>query len=231
MPESGLHGVRGRNAQERGGPDWAAVRDLIEAYARSFGLSYDDRQDVIQRASVRVWTRWATFRGQSKRSTWIYRVVRNEFLSWRRNAVRDQVVPLDGSPGSALVTGSREDEVLCEIVAERWLSELSVVDQSILKLRYRFALTSEEIGNKSGLAASSVRARLHRLRGRLSIGNLERAIGRDLTPSTTAVAKTSSETRPEEGSTVYVSGGSATATGAEAEGEAGPARSLPSGTR
>lgn len=174
MPEAGAgHGVCGRAPQESSDPDWAAVRDLIDAYTRSFGLAYDDRQDVVQRSSMKVWTRWTTFRGQSERSSWIYRVVRNEFLSWaRREKAHKNVLP-DWSRPSGLSVSSHEDEVLVEVVAQRWLSLLPLMDRRILELRYSLELTSDEIGAATGLAGSSVRARLHRLRSRVSAHNLE----------------------------------------------------------
>lgn len=176
MSEPGRHRIPARTVQAPGGPNWAVVRDLINAYARSFDLSYDDRQDLVQTAAMRVWRGWATFRGQSRRSSWIYRVVRNEFLSWGRHAKRNRVLPVVGPGQSRLLVDSHEDEVLIGVVAQRWLSQLPAMDRRIVELRYRFELTSDEIGAATGLAGSSVRARLHRLRSRLPPSDSEAVV-------------------------------------------------------
>lgn len=84
-----------------GGPDlrddeWPAIRRLVVSYVSVFRLSYDDSEDVVQRAMMRIWRGWHSFDGRSRRSSWGYRVVRNECLTWRRT--KHSRTPVSESP-------------------------------------------------------------------------------------------------------------------------------------
>jgi RNA polymerase sigma-70 factor (ECF subfamily) len=61
-------------------------------------------EDVAQEAFLKVWRRAKSFKGRSSFSTWLYRVVVNECLNFRRKRSRAKNVPLDellaeGGPG------------------------------------------------------------------------------------------------------------------------------------
>lgn len=140
---------------------WSAVRELVRSYVRTFELPYDDEQDVVQRALIKAWRGWDSFEGRSLRSSWIYRVARNEFLTWRR-ANPSRTVLTDGL--AMAVVPSSEERVLAKVALERRLVLLDEIDRRILSLRYLEDLTSEQVGKRLGMAPSSVRCRVLRLK-------------------------------------------------------------------
>jgi RNA polymerase sigma-70 factor (ECF subfamily) len=54
-------------------------------------------EDVAQEVFLKVWRRAKSFQGKSSFSTWLYRVVVNECLTFRRRRARTRNVPLDES--------------------------------------------------------------------------------------------------------------------------------------
>ncbi len=45
-------------------------------------LSHDDANDVLQNTFIKVWTSIENFRGDSKLSTWLYRIAVNEGITF-----------------------------------------------------------------------------------------------------------------------------------------------------
>ncbi len=66
-----------------------AFSELVAAYSealywqiRKIILSHDDANDVLQNTFIKVWTSIDGFRGDSKLSTWLYRIAINESISY-----------------------------------------------------------------------------------------------------------------------------------------------------
>ncbi|GAB5562566.1 MAG: RNA polymerase sigma factor [Synoicihabitans sp.] len=61
---------------------------IVVKIARSFSANLSDFDELRQELLLRVWISAKTFTGQSKASTWIYRVCLNTAMSWRRSTDR-----------------------------------------------------------------------------------------------------------------------------------------------
>ncbi len=74
----------------------AAFSELVKEFSeqlywqiRKIVLSHDDANDVLQNTFIKIWTSIDNFRGDSKLSTWLYRIAINEaitFLNKQRTA-------------------------------------------------------------------------------------------------------------------------------------------------
>jgi RNA polymerase sigma-70 factor (ECF subfamily) len=67
----------------------AAFSELVKEYSeplywqiRKIVLSHDDTNDVLQNTFIKVWTSIDSFRGDSKLSTWLYRIAVNEAITF-----------------------------------------------------------------------------------------------------------------------------------------------------
>lgn len=67
----------------------AAFAELVKEYSeqlywqiRKIVLSHDDANDVLQNSLIKVWMSIDNFRGDSKLSTWLYRIVVNEAITF-----------------------------------------------------------------------------------------------------------------------------------------------------
>ncbi len=73
---------------------------LLFRTARSILRVEAEAEDALQEAYLRAWRALSSFRGESKLSTWLVRIVRNEALGrLRRHGAN--VIPLDAAPGAA----------------------------------------------------------------------------------------------------------------------------------
>lgn len=73
-----------------------AFSELVKRYSeplywqiRKIVLSHDDANDVLQNAFIKIWTSIDNFRGDSKLSTWLYRIAINESITFL-NKLRSQ---------------------------------------------------------------------------------------------------------------------------------------------
>ncbi|WP_101690140.1 RNA polymerase sigma factor [Dysgonomonas massiliensis] len=67
----------------------AAFAELVNKYSeslywqiRKIVISHDDANDVLQNTFIKIWSSIANFRGDSKLSTWLYRIAINESISF-----------------------------------------------------------------------------------------------------------------------------------------------------
>jgi len=63
-------------------------RGILLKVTRSFAVSRGDQEDLLQEILIRLWQSIDRFNGQSKPSTWIYRVALNTALGWQRGERR-----------------------------------------------------------------------------------------------------------------------------------------------
>lgn len=80
----------------------AAFSELVSKYSellywqiRKIVLSHDDANDVLQNAFIKIWTSIDNFRGDSKLSTWLYRIAINESITFLNKQRAQNNVSID----------------------------------------------------------------------------------------------------------------------------------------
>lgn len=180
-------------AQAAAGDDHA-FEQLVSRYeARIFRLacrltSETDAPDVLQDTFLQVYRNLRTFRGDSRFSTWLYRIATNAAMMNRRARARrpseplDQYLPRFDSRGVHAATPeelqlpSRADELLDrQLLADRArevLARLPDMYRDPFVLRDLEDMSTAEVAVMLGLDPAAVRQRVHRarlmLRGYLS---------------------------------------------------------------
>lgn len=145
--------------------EWVALERIIKLQLRCWVVDEDDLADMTQDCLAKVWLKGGTFRGQSKFSSWLYRVARNEFLDWVRKRDLHGRAGREWSAEYALQPRRDLAELTTDrLAATKLLSRLAVLDRCILELHYLDERTSADIGRQLDLAASSVRCRIMRMR-------------------------------------------------------------------
>jgi RNA polymerase sigma-70 factor (ECF subfamily) len=140
-----------------------------------------DAEDALQEAYLAAFRHLDQFRGQSKVSTWLTRIVINQALGRRRSRRRDQVIvafgersaddrsaegreamdPAAESPESAAV------RVDMRRLLERRIDELPIAFRTVFMLREVSELSAEETATCLSIPEATVRTRLFRARGLL----------------------------------------------------------------
>lgn len=179
--------------------DEAAFNELVRTYERRvFALVFrmigrrEEAEDLAQEVFVQVFKAIDQFRGDSKLSTWIYRIAVNlcknrvKYLSRRHANDQDDVdaladrAPLSAAKGVSVGDISRPDELVegmqLEVIVKRAIGQIEPEFREVLILRDVEDLTYEEIAEVTGLADGTVKSRIHRARGMLR-ALVEKALG------------------------------------------------------
>jgi len=170
--------------------DEHAFNALVRAYERRvFALvlrmigTRAEAEDLAQEVFVQVFKAIGSFRGESKLSTWIYRIAinlcknRTKYLRVRHAGEQEELeahaerVPMGELKRANVGQVERPDEMMVGKQVER------IVQQAILKLDPSFReclvlrdveeLSYEEIGAITGLPEGTVKSRIHRARAQL----------------------------------------------------------------
>ncbi len=179
--------------------DEGAFNELVVTYERRvFALVFrmlgrrDEAEDLAQEVFVQVFKAIDQFRGDSKLSTWIYRIAvnlcknRTKYLSRRHANDQDDVdamadrLPFSAAKGVSVGGISRPDELVegmqLEVVVKRAIAQIEPEFREVLILRDVEDMSYEEIAEVTGLADGTVKSRIHRARAQLR-ALVEKAMG------------------------------------------------------
>ncbi len=163
--------------------DTDQYHELIRPYehsvyrmALSFMKNDSDAEDVAQEAFLKAFRNLATFRGQSKFSTWLISITLNEARGRLRRQGVLRMESLDASPeeggrvSPALLRDWREvpSEALerkeVRAMLEEAIAHLSPIYRQVVLLRDVQELSIEETATALLITTASVKVRLHRAR-------------------------------------------------------------------
>jgi RNA polymerase sigma-70 factor (ECF subfamily) len=170
--------------------DERAFNELVRAYERRiYALvlrmlgNRAEAEDLAQEVFVQVFKAIGSFRGDSKLSTWIYRIAinlcknRTKYLRVRHTDEQQELeavaerVPLGEARRANVGQVERPDEMLAgrqlELIVQEAILEIEPSFRECLVLRDVEELTYEEIAEITGLAAGTVKSRIHRARAML----------------------------------------------------------------
>lgn len=179
--------------------DERAFNELVETYEqRVFRLVFrmlgrrDEAEDMAQEVFVQVFKAIGTFRGDSKLSTWVYRIAVNlcknrlKYLSRRHDGSQQELEPvaeraaLSEAKGVTFGDVARPDHMVegfqVEQIVQRCIAEIEPDFREVLILADVEDLSYQEIGEITGLADGTVKSRIHRARAMLK-AKVERALG------------------------------------------------------
>jgi RNA polymerase sigma-70 factor (ECF subfamily) len=124
-------------------------------------------EDAAQEAVVAVTRGIQTFRGESRFTTWLYRVARNAAMATLRGARSDAPLSEVPEPLSGM-TRSLSSIVTDRVALDRAIEALPSEFRDALTLRERDQLQYEEIATRLGVPIGTARSRISRARARLA---------------------------------------------------------------
>ncbi len=170
--------------------DERAFNDLVRTYERRvFALVFRmlgnraEAEDLAQEVFIQVFKAIGNFRGESKLSTWIYRIAINlcknraKYLRVRHSDAQDELeevaerVPLGEARRANVGQVERPDEMVSgkqvELIVQRAIAQVEESFRECLVLRDVEELSYEEIGEITGLPPGTVKSRIFRARAQL----------------------------------------------------------------
>lgn len=161
-----------------------AFREIVERYhsmayaaVRAVMGERDEIEDVLQDVFIKVYKGLKRFRGDSKLSTWIFRIARNEAINQVAKRVPDTVpvesldIPAPGGENPESEFGKRQ---LREHL-ERALSHLDAEQRMAIELRYLGDRSYQEIAESMDIPLGTVKT--HIFRGKVE---LRKVMGKQL---------------------------------------------------
>ncbi len=153
------------------GGDQKAFRRIVEAHhsmayavVRAILGNREDVEDVLQNVFIKIYRGLRKFRGESKLSTWIYQIARNEALN-ERSKPRREFEPVDDleipDPASTSPEAGLGDRLLRHRL-EKALSHLDEEQRVALELKYMGDRSYREISETMGIPVGTVKTHIHR---------------------------------------------------------------------
>jgi len=149
--------------------EWlAAYKGILFKVIHAYASSHADREDLFQEIALQIWHSIDAFRGESKVTTWVYRVALNTAMAWNRWDERHQrgKQPLEAAD-SLLSTISpnhrdpRVDWLYGQIVA------LNDVDRSLALLMLD-GFSYREMADILGITENHVGVKINRIKSALA---------------------------------------------------------------
>lgn len=143
---------------------------LLRRVVKSFAPTSEDQEDLLQETLLQAWISLPGFRGDSKDTTWLYRLAFNTAMVWQRkeqrrrvkheafsNFVAHEPAPPNNSPAV--------DELIEQLY--RAIRDLPKLEAS-LALMHLDGLSYREMGEVLSILENHVGVRLHRVRKQLA---------------------------------------------------------------
>jgi len=147
-------------------------KDMVFSIALRILRNREDAEELAQDVFVKAYQSLDTFKGESKFSTWLYRIVYNAAISKTRKK-KIETVDLDYN----LVDNYSTDEIKEDInrlgydeqkkIVDQILQGLNPEESMMITLFYFKENSTEEISEIMGMTQSNVKVKLHRLRKKL----------------------------------------------------------------
>ena len=144
---------------------------MIEAQKRTiykvcyiYANDHDDLNDLFQETVLNLWKSFPRYRGDSKLTTWVYRIAMNTCITFlRRSNARPQTVPM-----TANVAQLEADEDTTGQLRElyRLINQLGKLERALILL-WLEERSYEEIADILGITKTNVAVKLNRTKEKL----------------------------------------------------------------
>ncbi len=138
-------------------------KDTIYTVCYMFSKEKVEVDDLFQDILINLWKGYESFRGDSKVSTWIWRVSLNTCITAERKKKGRQTVPLSMDVDFYEDSGAEVRQI--RALHER-IHRLGLLDRAIVLL-WLEDMSYEEIGSIIGISAKNVSVKLVRIREQL----------------------------------------------------------------
>lgn len=133
---------------------------------RAYAFTPNDQDDLFQEISLQVWRSISDFRGESKVSTWIYRVALYTAYVWvRTEKKRPETTPLLNVERTLIMNEQAEDGRIHWLYEQ--IGQLEPIDRSVCLLLFD-GYKYREIADLLGISESSVGVKIHRIKQHLT---------------------------------------------------------------
>jgi len=161
---------------------WATGPHAAELYARALSLTRNpaDAEDLVQETMTRAFAASGRCRPYTNMRAWLYRILINAYISSYRKAKRrprlvslpnvEEWPPANDVPSDRSEVRSAEDIVLNDVLSQQVVSAMRTLPEHFRVTVYLADVEGysyPEIAAITGMAAGTIKSRLHRARHRM----------------------------------------------------------------
>ena len=155
--------------------DEKTQRDAFSVLVKSFSerlywqirkivISHEDANDVLQNTFLKIWTNIDSFRGDSKLTTWLYKIAINESISFVNKQRQQQNIPLDDSDNflePKLESDSFFDGDEAQVKLQKAILTLPEKQRIVFNLKYFEEMKYEEMSEILDTSVGALKASYH----------------------------------------------------------------------
>ncbi len=144
-----------------------AIVPSLRTFAISLTRATDRAEDLVQETVLRAISKQQQFEAGTSLQGWLFTILRNQFLSDHRKAVRE-VEDVDGSYAATMISvPDQEDRIMIQDL-EAALGKLPQGQREAIMLVGADGLSYEEAAEALGCAVGTVKSRVNRARKNLA---------------------------------------------------------------
>ncbi len=146
-----------------------AFEEIVNHYSQSvywqirrLVIDHDDTDDVLQNTFIKAWTNIGSFRGDSKLSTWLYKIAYNEsltFISHKRNTV--SLDNTDSSLTDSLESDPYFDGDETQLMLQKAIDRLPAKQKAVFNMKYYEEMKYEKMSQITGTSVGALKATFH----------------------------------------------------------------------
>jgi RNA polymerase sigma-70 factor (ECF subfamily) len=146
-----------------------AFEEVVRTYSpqlywqiRRLVFSHDDADDLLQNTFLKAWSNLNTFRGDSRLSTWLYRIALNESLTFLRQ--KREELALD-DPEASIISNLQSDPYFdgdeTDYQLQQALSTLPDKQRAVFNMKYYQEMKYEEMSDILHTSVGALKASYH----------------------------------------------------------------------
>ncbi len=138
-------------------------QSIIYKLVHLYAYTEEDKKDLYQEIVLQAWKSYSAFRGDSKFSTWLYRLCLNTIFTFQRKTNRIEYTDTARFEESHFTTSGNDE-------ADRLYKAISILketERAIISLHLD-GYDNKEISELIGITANLVGVKLHRIKQQLA---------------------------------------------------------------
>lgn len=131
---------------------------------RKMVLSHDDANDVLQDVFIKVWTNLDNFRGESKLSTWLYRIAINESITFINKKRTQNNISLDEDDSFLIHTLESDtyfDGDEAQLKLQKAILTLPEKQRLVFQMKYFEEMKYDDMSEILGTSVGALKASYH----------------------------------------------------------------------
>jgi len=142
----------------------AAYSERLYWQIRKMVLGHDDANDILQNTFLKAWMNLDGFRGDSKLSTWMYKIAVNECITFLNKQRATNNVPLDDTDVYLLQTLKSDDYFDGNEIDEKLQKAILCLPEKqrlVFTMKYNDDMKYEEMSEVLGTSVGALKASYH----------------------------------------------------------------------